>query len=126
MSNAAFQRDVAKAQKQLGDMDKRIKVALTAASKAGAEILRDEAKARAPVDTGNLRGSIDIRPGKNKTATSAEYVVFAGAWYAHFVEYGLRKRPKYPKQAFMRPAFDASQGRIAAVASKVILDADGI
>jgi HK97 gp10 family phage protein len=58
----------------------------------------DQAVQLAPVDTGNLRGSISHR-----FAGSLEGVVFTSVEYAPYIEYGTRKMRAQP---FMRPAVD--------------------
>jgi HK97 gp10 family phage protein len=58
----------------------------------------DQAVELAPVDTGNLRGSISHR-----FAGSLEGVVFTPVEYAPHIEYGTRKMRAQP---YMRPAVD--------------------
>lgn len=80
------------------------------AAKAGAEVLVQEARRRAPVRTGTLRDSVDMRYFKS-SKTDASYLVFSSAWYADAVE----KTPGRNKRPFMRPAFDAKQNEISRV-----------
>ena len=117
-----FQRDIAKAQKELAEMDKRIGASLPQAAQAGALVLEEEAKRRAPRRTGKLQDSIKNRKGKRKKG-SAEHVVYTDLFYAPFVEYGTRKMSKRP---FMRPAADTKQAEIAAAMEDAVLRADGI
>lgn len=96
---------------------------------AGGQIVRDEAKARAPVgETGNLKRSIYLA---YKDATSTEsVVVYSVSWnskiapHGHLVEFGhaIVKGGKagrggqnigwVPAKPFLRPAYEASVTRI--------------
>lgn len=72
----------------------------------GAEIMRDEIQATAPVRTGQLRDSIEIsKRGREK------YSVRIGpsgkGFYGRYLEYGTSRLAARP---FMRPAFDAVYG----------------
>jgi HK97 gp10 family phage protein len=120
--------------------------ALKSALRKGAEVIADEAKSRAPVDTGALRDSIKARPAtrlRNKTAVG--YRVVAGdddykgdQFYAAFIEYGFFKQPVrrvgnriwsfprgvgtptwQPPRPFMRPSLESKRSQ----ASKAIADA---
>jgi len=96
---------------------------------AGGKIVRDEAKLRAPVETGTLRGAIYLayREGKSTDTT----VVYAVTWnsrkapHGHLQEFGHwavqgGKRGKggtetswVPAKPFLRPAFEASLARMS-------------
>lgn len=72
-----------------------------------AQAIEAQAKSAAPVDTGNLRNSIQAEP---KTVTSKyTWRVFVGAEYAKYVEYGtvrMAARPYFtPAVEKIRPEF---------------------
>jgi HK97 gp10 family phage protein len=69
------------------------------------------AKTKAPVDTGNLRGS--IRAG-GFTPTSAE--VNVGARYGEFVEHGTRRSRAQP---FLTPAVEEEGRALEALATRL-------
>lgn len=84
---------------------------------AGATKIRDEARARVPVDTGALRSKIVVKNGEPKRGEFSAHVgvgkgtLARGARkgktprrYAHLVEFGTAKTPGKP---FLRPALDA-------------------
>ena len=101
--------------------------ALRGAVNAGATVIRKEAQARAPKDTGVLRRAlyqkqirelssavqqtffVGVRQGKSAKKTKKGTL---DAFYGRFVEFGTSKMPARP---FMRPAFEAQKG--AAVAA---------
>ena len=95
---------------QLEQIEKGTKAELLDAAEAGADVLLNEARLRAPVRTGTLRDSLDKRP-YSKNDNEAVYLVFSSAWYSDAVE----KSVKGNARPFMRPAFDAKQGEIADV-----------
>lgn len=94
---------------------------------AGGKVLRDEAKVRAPVDTGKLRDSIYLAY-RDKESTETR-VVYQVSWnskkapHGHLLEFGHwtvygGKRGKGGVQGewvaarpFLRPAYDAAIGR---------------
>lgn len=116
---------------------------LRAALRAGAAVFREEAKAKAPVDSGALRRSIKVSTNSKKGRVTAKLKVGGKlAPHAHLVEYGTKPHTITAKQgggltvggnvvssvdhpgarprAFMRPAFDTKPpAAIAAVASKI-------
>ncbi|MDN7743044.1 HK97 gp10 family phage protein [Burkholderia multivorans] len=90
--------------------------ALRRATVAGAKVIRDEARARAPKKTGKLKRNIVTAALKQKDspgiATAGVRVRTKGkadspnnAFYWRFVELGTQFMKAEP---FMRPAFDAS------------------
>ncbi|MGU7780528.1 HK97-gp10 family putative phage morphogenesis protein [Burkholderia sp. PU8-34] len=90
--------------------------ALRRATLAGAKVIRDEARARAPKKTGKLRRNIASTSLRQKespgVATAGVRVRTKGkanspnnAFYWRFVELGTQHMKAEP---FMRPAFDAS------------------
>ena len=117
-------KELAEALKKLGP--KVAKNGLRRATSAGAAIVRNDARKRAPVDTGEMKRDImmkrekDVRGGDT---TGAVYTVFvrsgkksrlAGkarnverdSYYWKFVEFGTAKMPARP---FLRPAFEANK-----------------
>lgn len=102
---------------------------------AGGKVIRDEAKARAPVDDGTLKQSIYL--AYKDTKSTKETVMYSVSWnhklapHGHLLEFGhWQTRAAYkgkdgnwysgkplasPKwveaKPFLRPAFDASLGR---------------
>jgi len=116
------------------DVDKAVRSVLGDAVLAGADIIRDDAKRRAPVHTGNLRKGIISHITWHKNATKA----FAGVcmdpamntvfvkiskngkryYYPSSVEYGHKGTPAQP---FMRPAMDKNKKNVKeAITSKVL------
>jgi HK97 gp10 family phage protein len=101
------------------DMNKRIARAATA---AGAVVIRDAAKQKAPVLTGNLRKNIIVkRIPKGESPLTSEHIVtvrkgkltkkqraagLEDAFYGVFVEYGTAKTAAQP---FLRPAYDQNK-----------------
>ena len=102
---------------------------------AGGQVLRDEAKARAPVDSGGLRDSIYLafQDGRS-TPTMVQYAVSwnaSKAPHGHLLEFGhwqtraayqgrdgkwysgaLLPNPKWvPAHPFLRPAYEAAKDR---------------
>ncbi|MGI4717209.1 MAG: HK97-gp10 family putative phage morphogenesis protein [Janthinobacterium lividum] len=116
---------------------------MRAALRAGAAVIREEAKAQVPVDSGALRRSLKVSTSTKKGRVTAKLKVGGRlAPHAHLVEFGTKphkikaKRqqalsfggtvarevdhPGAKPHPFMRPAFDShSSEAIAAVASKV-------
>jgi HK97 gp10 family phage protein len=87
--------------------DRATGLALRKAAEAGAEVIADEAKQRAPVKTGQLRESITVAPGPMKQG-KAEYRIGPGkkAWYGSLIEFGTKFIPARP---FLRPALDVAK-----------------
>ncbi len=111
---------------------------------AGARLIRDEVKARAPVDTGALRSQIFCKREHHDSAFESIYVVGvrngvahyannvrnrrmnragqtynnAGAtYYWRFLEFGTRKMAAHP---FLRPAFDAKNNEAVKVITETL------
>jgi HK97 gp10 family phage protein len=99
--------------------DKTIRNALTSAARP----MRNDAKDRAPEDTGELKRSIRIRTRKVADYGYRAFVA-ARTYYAHLVEFGVaphyikrkkgrgRRRvlhPGHAAQPFLRPAFDTKK-----------------
>lgn len=116
---------------------------LRAALRSGAVVFRQEAKSKAPVDSGALRKSIKVSVGTKKGRITAKLKVGGKlAPHAMLVEYGTKPHKIAPKGAgglliggnvvgavdhpgakphpFVRPTFDEkSTPAIAAVAAKI-------
>ena len=106
---------------------KLAKSAMRKALKAGGQILLDEAKLRAPVDTGALRDSIDMKVSTNTKAESGTVTIGAKldqvvrkaggdqsqtpGVYGMFVEFGVPSR-NIAAKPWLRPSFD-SKGEAA-------------
>lgn len=101
------------------------KNALRSAVSSAAAVVRDEAKLRAPVDTGEMKRdimikrerdakggpmvatySVYVRSGKKSRLAGKKRNVQRDSFYWRFVEYGTAKMPAQP---FMRPAFQAKK-----------------
>ena len=81
---------------------------LQSSLRQGANVIRDEAKALAPVATGKLAASIKVRKVGRSTGDSVHMVVTTGdAFWGNFLEFGTGRQPARP---FMRPALDATGG----------------
>lgn len=96
------------------EMDKLLKLLpvkmaasiLDASVRTGAVIIRDDAKSRAPVDTGELRDSIRIQKiGSKQTITEFRVGPDKNHWYGIFAEFGTSEDSAHP---FLRPAFDTN------------------
>lgn len=126
-------KELAAAMKQLPERVARN--GLRAAVSAGAAVVRNDARNRAPVDTGELKRDIMIKRERDtKSEMSARYSVFvrtgkksrlAGkkrgvqrdSYYWRFIEFGTSKMAKQP---FMRPAFEAKKAEaLAAIGKKL-------
>lgn len=91
------------------------------AVRAGAQLLVAEGKARVPVKSGDLQGSIHVR---GASGFSASVIVDAlnesGIPYGGYVEYGTSFTPAQP---FMGPARDATDPKFTALAASAVLRA---
>ncbi|MHA7847117.1 HK97-gp10 family putative phage morphogenesis protein [Serratia sp. D1N4] len=95
---------------------------LRQATRAAATVFRDEARGRAPEDTGKLKRNIVVinQRANDGGAVAGVHVRSAGkaenrnnSFYWRFVELGTSQMPAVP---FIRPAFDARQDDAAAAA----------
>lgn len=105
-------KEIARRLKAL-DTDLR-KKAVDPAMRAGMRIYVNEAKARAPVLTGELKKSINARKDSyESTRGSTSYLagVKVSAFYYHFIEFGTSKLAARP---FLRPAWEAVSGEVIA------------
>lgn len=116
-------RDLGDRMKTLkSDMANRIARAATA---AGSVVIRDAAKQKVPVDTGNLRQNVIVKrlPKSESAGLTSEHIVtvrkgkltkkqkgagLKDAFYGSFVEFGTVKMPARP---YLRPAFDQNKER---------------
>lgn len=78
------------------------------ALRAGARVIRDEAKDRVPVDTGDLRDSVVVRSPTQRQRKHGAALVVVGfekpiSRRAHLTEFGTQHQPAQP---FLRPAVD--------------------
>lgn len=73
-----------------------------------ANVFREDAKERAPVDEGTLRDNIKQKRDPNPQDVTERRVVYVGkkAWWWRFLEFGTEKQAAQP---FMRPAFEAKK-----------------
>lgn len=117
-------KELAEKLKQLGP--KVAKNGLRRATSAGAAIVRNDARKRAPVDTGEMKRDIMmkrtkdakggptvgsnyvvyVRSGKKSRAAGKKRNVDRDSYYWKFVEFGTAKAPAQP---FLRPAFEANK-----------------
>jgi len=95
--------------------------ALRQAAKQGAEIIVQEAKRRAPVDTGTLRKSIRSKFGKRSSdSVTVEIGPSSKAYYGYFVEFGTSRMAAQP---FLRPAIDEHKQRAAEETKQAMVEA---
>lgn len=95
---------------------------------AAGQAVRDEAKARAPVDTGKLKGALYLAYSDRRSRESA--VVYSVTWnskkapHGHLLEFGHWQthagaplaHPKWvPAHPFLRPAYEAVAPRMAQI-----------
>jgi len=114
--------DVVDLLETIGDRAENI---LDDAAKAGARVVFNDAKRNCPVDTGNLRDSIELQPDK-KTAKKATWKVTLNlkkCYYGRFVLLGTRKKPARP---FLQQATDQNRNKIADAVNDTVSDALGI
>lgn len=128
-------KELAENLKKLGP--RLAKNGLRAATSAGAVLIRNDARNRAPVDTGEMKKDIqvkrerEVRGGDLVTASYSVYTrggkrsrlagkardIDKDSFYWKFVEFGTAKMPAQP---FMRPAFEANkEAAVAAIGEKL-------
>lgn len=111
-----------------------------AAVEAG-ELVADTARRLAPVRTGTLRRSIEVKVEHGERASTVEVAPNRKvAWYAHLVEFGAARHVILPKnrkalktpagvyrqvvhpghapRPFMRPAWDAAQDEVRQIVAR--------
>lgn len=126
-------KEMADAMRELGL--RVAKNALRRAVSSGAAEIRNEAKSRAPVATGEMRRDIQIKRERDtKGEMSAKYSVFVrsgrksrmsgkardvqkDSFYWRFVEFGTSKMPARP---FIRPAFEAKKDAAVGVIGETL------
>ena len=107
--------------------DMRNAVVNNAIDKAGDAVMAD-AKANVPVDTGELRDSIEktLRQGNKggvvEVGSNIGSSAQAHGYYAFFVEYGTSKMPPKP---YLRPALDKNKATATDLIKKEIESAVG-
>lgn len=82
------------------------------ALKRWAKDVQELAKSMAPVDTGELRDSIDIKYGKTDTGITAD--IGTDVFYGGFQEFGTSRNPPHP---YLRPALVAVMSEVESSAS---------
>lgn len=85
------------------------------ALRVGAAVIRNNAMARAPVRTGNLRRSITVEDGPG----AAEVNIGTDVFYAPFQEFGTSHNPPRP---YLRPAFDENQNEAMRIVGETLWD----
>lgn len=98
---------------------------MVGAVRAGANVIRDEARRLAPIDTGNLKKSIvsirrsgKVGKGFSMVESNPNNITFSvtpskghpnNGWYAHFIEFGTSSITAKP---FLRPAFESQADNV--------------
>lgn len=103
-------RDLRKKVSDLRAIDQK---GLSGALKSAGAYASNEAKRKAPVDTGNLRKNI----GFERSDDGKSVEVFANAPYSGFVEYGTRYQNAQP---YFRPAIIRALHRLNAELDRLI------
>ena len=87
---------------------------MTGATRAAANVIRDEARIRVPKKTKDLAKSIISIKRRAETRNQVKFSVTPSkgknkaGWRAHFIEFGTSKMSAKP---FLRPAFEASENK---------------
>jgi HK97 gp10 family phage protein len=99
-------RGMEELQRKLRKLGADVSAEMGNALAAGAEIVKNDARMRVPVRTGNLRDSIDM-----EQVSSNEIHVGPGkeGWYGQFIELGKKGYAAHP---FMRPAIDERRSKV--------------
>lgn len=98
---------MASLQSRLPQIAEALRPRVSAAVKAGAELVAQEARQRVPVQTGTLRDAI-----RAERTDAAQYTVIAGdkdAFYGHLVEFGTSRTAPRP---FLTPAVEAKRDEV--------------
>ena len=96
--------DTSKLEKQLMELVNKLEKAAESTIKEGCEKIETQAKELCPVDSGNLRDSINTK--YDDKSFEHEGYVYAGMPYAPYVEFGTRNMAPQP---FMYPAYKQNQ-----------------
>lgn len=97
------------------DVIAEIQAPLDDVCRKGAEMIARDARARVPVDTGTLKGQIDIKESKFK---GGGWIVEAqgsdnySKFYSSFIEFGAHKTQNIPAQPYLRPAIKRNRHKI--------------
>ncbi len=109
--------DYSQFESAMKNMPKDINRELRGAMKAAADVVVNNAKRLAPVDTGGIRRSIRSRRAqynRGRVMDAMVYEIHVGAEYAGYQEFGTPRRPmKFTP--FLRPALAGSRAEIAAI-----------
>jgi len=89
----------------------RVNMLKRTALEAGANVVKADAKLRAPVDTGQLRASIQHQVNED----SAD--IGTNVTYAEYLEYGTSRQRAQP---FLRPALDENEQQIRNVVAEIL------
>lgn len=96
--------DTSKLEKQLMELVNKLEKAAESTVKEGCERIEAQAKELCPVDSGELKDSINTR--YNDKSYEFEGYVYADAPHAPYVEFGTRSRAPQP---YMYPAYKANE-----------------
>lgn len=96
--------DTSKLEKQLMELVNKLEKAAETTIKEGCTSIQAQAKELCPVDSGNLRDSINTK--YNDMSFEHEGYVYAGMSYAPYVELGTRSMAPQP---FMYPAYKQNE-----------------
>lgn len=99
-----------------------------AAIAATAELIEGYALFNAPEDTGDLRDSIEVIPGRKRASGLKPYHVGVGSksklgdyssdpYYAHFIEFGTSRHAARP---FLTPAAEDAKGEFVALMKQIL------
>lgn len=106
-------------QDNTADVMARARVALRDAVYAGALVIENEAKLRAPVLTGTLRRSINTQV-ENRGELRVVARIGPNTDYAAFLEFGTSRMAARP---YMRPALDSKRAEATATVIRIFADA---
>lgn len=135
MARKSSFRGVNKLRRTLRRIDPEAREHVTSAVIKGANLIADDARSLAPVDTGDLRSAIDVKFGRDKL--TAEIGIAPGGgkkraatrsdlFYARFVEFGTKgggSTPPLAARPFMGPAFDRNRKKITEDIRKAVAKA---
>lgn len=121
--------ELAKLQDKLQALSAKIaKKAMSKAARKAMSIVRDEVKADAPVDTGDLKANVTLRTSARKNGIVYARVGIKGGakanpdtpYYFRMVEFGTQDMPAKP---FMRPALENSAQQILDIVVRELSEA---
>lgn len=114
-----FGDDITDALVDLAAVDAAVNRVLPDAAEAAAKLIAEDARRRAPKQSGRLQRSIDDEAVAHKRDLATHDVVVA-AYYASFVEYGTRQMAAQP---YLRPAVDTNEQAAARLIEGIVFDA---